>query len=88
VATVGELRADAGAAVLTVLGSVQFVIFGMLDVLYAVLAIDVLGAGEKDVRLVALERDDFLGVVASTGRRPVPPTPRSSDGSPLERLGE
>lgn len=42
-----ELARDRDAAVLTVLGGAQFVLLGMLDLFYAVLAIDLLGAGDS-----------------------------------------
>ena len=48
-----ELREEPGAPTLTVLGASQFFVLGALDVFYAVLAIDVLGAGEQGAGLLA-----------------------------------
>lgn len=48
-----ELRRDMPAAVLTVLGGSQFVVLGMFDVFFAVLAIDVLRIGEEGVGVLA-----------------------------------
>ena len=48
-----ELREEPGAATLTVLGSTQFFVLGALDVFYALLAIDVLRAGEQGAGLLA-----------------------------------
>lgn len=47
------LREDPPAAILTVLGGSQFVLLGILDVFYAVLAIDVLGTGEQTAGVLA-----------------------------------
>jgi hypothetical protein len=48
-----ELRRDRGAAALTVLGGAQFVLLGMMDVLFVVLAIEVLRRGEESAGLLA-----------------------------------
>jgi MFS family permease len=47
------LRDDPPAATLTVLGGSQFVLVGILDVFYAVLAIDVLASGEQTAGVLA-----------------------------------
>jgi MFS family permease len=47
------LRDDRPAAVVTVFGGAQFLIIGVLDILYAVLAIDVLGVGEEGAGILA-----------------------------------
>jgi predicted MFS family arabinose efflux permease len=47
------LAEDRPAATLTLLGGAQFVMVGLLDVFYAVLAIDVLGSGEEMAGLLA-----------------------------------
>ncbi|HEX6230092.1 MAG TPA: MFS transporter [Actinomycetota bacterium] len=48
-----ELRGDPAAAVLTTLGGAQFFLLGMLDIFYAMLAIDVLGIGEEGAGVLA-----------------------------------
>jgi MFS family permease len=50
---VRALRDDPPAALLTLLGGSQFVVVGLLDVFYVVLAIDVLGTGEEGAGLLA-----------------------------------
>jgi MFS family permease len=48
-----ELRADRAAAALTLLGGLQYVLVGMLDVFFPVLAIDVLLRGEETAGLLS-----------------------------------
>jgi len=48
-----ELRRDTPAGVLTLFGGAQFFVLGVLDIFYAVLAIDVLGVGEQGAGLLA-----------------------------------
>jgi MFS family permease len=48
-----QLRAEPGALTLTLLVGAQFVVLGLLDVLYAVTAIDVLDMGESGAGLLA-----------------------------------
>jgi MFS family permease len=52
-AGVRELRADPAAAVLTTLGGAQFFLLGILDIYYAMLAIDVLRIGEEGAGVLA-----------------------------------
>lgn len=47
------LRDDPPAALLTLLGGSQFILVGLLDVFYVVLAIDVMGSGEQTAGLLA-----------------------------------
>jgi MFS family permease len=68
------LRADPPAAVLTLLGGSQFVLVGLLDVFYVVLALDVLGAGEQTAGWLAssVGLGGLLGAAATAalvGRR-------------------
>jgi MFS family permease len=48
-----ELRREPGAALLLVVGGAQYLLIGLLDVLYAVLAIELLGAGGSGVGLLS-----------------------------------
>ncbi len=48
-----ELRRDVPAGALTLVGGGQYFVVGLLDVLYAVLAVDVLGVGEQGAGLLA-----------------------------------
>jgi MFS family permease len=48
-----ELRREPGAALLLVLGGAQYVLIGLLDVLYAVLAIELLDVGGPGVGLLS-----------------------------------
>jgi MFS family permease len=50
---VHALGDDLPAAGITVFGGAQFLVIGMLDIFYAVLAIDVIGAGEEGAGLLA-----------------------------------
>lgn len=50
---VRELRRDPSAALLTTLGGAQFFLLGMLDIFYAMLALDVLEIGEEGAGLLA-----------------------------------
>lgn len=52
-AGVRELRRDPAAAVITTLGGAQFFLLGMLDIFYAMLAIDVLRIGEEGAGVLA-----------------------------------
>ena len=69
-----ELRAEHGAAGLAVLAGVQSVLLGMLDVFFAVLAIDVLARGEEaaGVLSAAVGAGGLVGAAATAvlvGRR-------------------
>lgn len=69
-----ELRRDPAAAALTVLGGSQFVVLGTLDVLFVVLAVDVLRVGESGAGLMgaAVGVGGLLGAAATAalvGRR-------------------
>ena len=48
-----ELRRDLPAGALTLVGGGQYFVVGMLDVLFAVLAVDVLGVGEQGAGVLA-----------------------------------
>ena len=48
-----ELRREPGASSITLLGASQFFVLGALDVLYALLAIDILGSGPQSAGLLA-----------------------------------
>jgi MFS family permease len=50
---VRALRDDTPAAGLTLFGGAQFLVLGMLDIFYAVLAIDILGIGEEGAGVLA-----------------------------------
>lgn len=69
-----ELRDEPGAPILLLLGGAQFVVVGLLDVFYALLAIDVLGVGESAAGILAAAMGvgGLLGAgasVALVGRR-------------------
>lgn len=69
-----ELRREPGASALTALGASQFFVLGVLDVFYALLAIDVLGSGDHATGLLAssVGVGGLVGAVATAvliGRR-------------------
>ena len=74
VAGARELRLEPGAPILLLLGGAQFVVVGLLDVFYALLAIDVLRVGESATGILAAAMGvgGLLGAAASVtlvGRR-------------------
>lgn len=73
-----ELRREPGALMLLLLGGVQFVVVGLLDVFYALLAIDVLDVGESAAGFLAAAMGvgGLIGAAASValvGRRHLTP---------------
>ncbi len=73
-----EIRREPGASMLLLLGGAQFVVVGLLDVFYVLLAIDVLGVGESASGILAASMGvgGLLGAVASValvGRRRLSP---------------
>jgi MFS family permease len=73
-----ELRQEPGASMLLLLGGVQFVVVGLLDVFYALLAIDVLAVGESAAGILAAAMGvgGLFGAAASVtlvGRRHLTP---------------